>query len=222
MTSIKADPPAERQAAISEAAMKHAIILAHPARKSLNAAIAQTYRAAVERLGHEVIVRDLCAMRFDPCLHAAEIPGPQAPKFRADVLRERALLADVDVFALVYPLWFNTPPAILKGYVDRVFGMGFGFGPAFGGTEPRLTGRKLISFTTSGAPDFWMRDTGALSALQRLFDAHLGGTCGLTVVDHAHFGGMVTGITEAAFGEVMAKVRTAATAHFRAHPNRAA
>ena len=202
--------------------MKHAIILAHPSRQSLNAAIAQTYRGAVERLGGEVIVRDLYEMRFDPCLKAAEIPGPKAPVFRPDVMRERALLADVEVFALVYPLWFNAPPAILKGYVDRVFGMGFGFKPGFGGTEPALTGRKLISFTTSGAPDFWMRDTGALSALMRLFDAHLGGTCGLTVVDHAHFGGMVSDVTEAAFDEVMAKVRTVATAHFRAHPSQAA
>ena len=202
--------------------MKHAVILAHPARKSLNAAIARAYADAVEHLGHEVIVRDLYAMRFDPCLKAAEIPGPKAPVFRADVLHERERLADADVFALVYPLWFNAPPAILKGYVDRVFGMGFGFGPGFGGTEPRLTGRKLISLTTSGAPDFWMRDTGALSALMQLFDTHLGGTCGLKVLDHAHFGGMVSGITQEAFAEVMAKVRTTATAHFRAHPPRAA
>lgn len=211
-----------RQASLSESRMKHAVILAHPARKSLNAAIAKTYAEAAERLGHEVILRDLYAMRFDPCLHASEIPGPGAPRFRPDVVRERERLADVDVFALVYPLWFNAPPAILKGYVDRVFGMGFGFAPAFGGTEPGLQGRKLISFTTSGAPEFWMRDTGALSALTRLFDAHLGGTCGLTVVDHAHFGGMVSGITQEAFEEVMAKVRTTVAAHFRSHPPLAA
>lgn len=198
--------------------MKHAVIVAHPGRTSLNAAIARTYAEAVGRLGHEVVVRDLYRMRFDPCLKASEIPGPKAPVFRPDVVRERARLADVDVFALVYPLWFNGPPAILKGYIDRVFGMGFGFRPGFGGTEPALTGRQLLSFTTSGAPDFWMRDTGALSALTRLFDAHLGGTCGLTVVDHAHFGGMVSGLTEEAVGDVLAKVRTTAAAHFRPHP----
>ena len=198
--------------------MKHAIILAHPSRKSLNASIAQAYRKAVEHIGDEVIVRDLYAMRFDPCLKAAEIPGPKAPVFRPEVRRERELLADVDVFAFVYPLWFNAPPAILKGYVDRVFSMGFGFKPDFGGTSPALAGRKLISFTTSGAPDFWMRDTGALSLLMRLFDAHLGGTCGLNVVDHIHFGGMVSNINQEAVDEVLAKVRTVATAHFRAHP----
>ena len=202
--------------------MKQAIIVAHPSHRSLNAAIARAYRAAVEHLGHQVIIRDLYAIRFDPCLKAAEIPGPKNPVFRPEVRREREMLADVDVFAFVYPLWFNAPPAILKGYVDRVFGMGFGFKPDFGGTRPALTGRKLISFTTSGAPDFWMHDTGAINALMRLFDAHLAGTCGLNVVDHLHFGGMVSDLTQEAVDDVLAKVRTAATAHFRAHPSQAA
>jgi NAD(P)H dehydrogenase (quinone) len=202
--------------------MKHAVILAHPDRKSLNAEIARTYAETVERLGHQVLVRDLYAMKFDPCLKVEEIPGPELPVFRPDVLHERELLADVDVFVLVYPLWFNAPPAILKGYIDRVFGMGFGFAPAFGGTEPSLTGRKLVSFTTSGAPDFWVRDTDALNTLMRLFDSHLSGTCGLGVVDHVHFGGMVSGITQEAFEEVVAKVRTATRTHFPAHPSRMA
>jgi NAD(P)H dehydrogenase (quinone) len=198
--------------------MKHAVILAHPSRKSLNAVIAETYREAIERLGGEVILRDLYAMRFDPCLKAAEIPGPKAPRFRQDVLREREMLVDVDVFALVYPLWFNAPPAILKGYVDRVFGMGFGFQPDFGGARPALTGRRLISFTTSGAPDFWVRDTGALSALMRLFDTHLSEICGMAVVDHVNFGGMVSDITQEAVDEVLDKVRATARAHFQVHP----
>jgi NAD(P)H dehydrogenase (quinone) len=202
--------------------MKHAIILAHPSALSLNAQIALAYRDALERLGHEVLVRNLYEMQFDPCLKTSEIPGPAAPEFLADVRRERKLLADVDAFAFVYPLWFNAPPAILKGYVDRVFGMGFGFSPSFGGTEPRLTGRTLISFSTSGAPDFWMRETHALADLMRLFDAHLAGTCGLSVVDHVHFGGMVSGITPEAFNEVIAKVRSTASAHFRPHPARVA
>jgi NAD(P)H dehydrogenase (quinone) len=208
--------------AASEAAMKHAVILAHPARHSLNRAIADAYAEAIRRRGHDVVPRDLYRMRFDPRLKAGEIPGPQAPRFHADVLHERELLADVEVFAFVYPLWFNGPPAILKGYVDRVFGMGFGFAPAAGGTAPRLTGRQLISFTTSGAPDQWVRDTGALTGLTHLFDAHLAAVCGLTVIDHMHFGGMVSGLRRDAVDEVLAKVRSAAAGHFRIHPPQAA
>lgn len=187
--------------------MKHAVVLAHPASGSLNAAIAQAYAETVRGQGQTVVVRDLYAMGFDPCLKAEEIPGPGEPRFGPDVQAERAELADADAFVFVYPIWFNGPPAILKGYVDRVFGMGFGFRPAFGGTEPALTGRRLISFTTSGAPDAWMNQTGALEGLRRLFDAHLAGTTGLTVADHVHFGGMVSGITEEAFAEVIEAVR---------------
>lgn len=194
--------------------MKHAVILAHPDPKSLNASIARAYADAARGQGDEVVERDLYAMRFDPCLKASEIPGPKPPRFRADVVRERGQLSDVDVFTLIYPLWFNGPPAILKGYIDRVFSMGFGFEPAFGGTDSRLSGRQLISFTTSGAPDFWMRDTGALDALKLLFDSHLGGVCGLNVVDHVHFGGMVSGITPEAHKEVMDRVRSAVDGHF--------
>lgn len=193
--------------------MKHAVILAHPAADSLNGEIARTYAAAVRKQGHDVVERDLYAMGFDPCLKAAEIPGPGAPHFGADVVAERALLADVDVFALVYPLWFNAPPAILKGYVDRVFSMGFGFRPGFGGTEPALAGRRLISFTTSGAPDFWVKETGALETLTRLFDSHLAGVTGLEVIDHVHFGGMVSDIGHDAAEEVLSRVREAAERH---------
>jgi NAD(P)H dehydrogenase (quinone) len=163
-----------------------------------------------------VIERDLYRIGFDPCLKAAEIPGLKAPSFERDVIDERAMLEDVDVFAFVYPFWFNAPPAILKGYVDRVFSMGFGYAPVFGGTEPRLTGRRLISFTTSGAPDFWVRDTGALSGLKQVFDAHISGVCGLTVIDHVHFGGMTPGITQEAFDEVIQRVRQATADHFPA------
>lgn len=194
--------------------MKHAVILAHPSTESLNAAIAATYVAAVRRLGHEVVERDLYRMGFDPCLKAAEIPGPGAPRFEADVIAERALLKDVDVFAFVYPLWFNAPPAILKGYVDRVFSMGFGFRPGFGATEPNLAGRRMISFTTSGAPDAWVASTHALATLRAGFDDHLAGVCGLTVVDHVHNGGMVSGITPAAYRSVIASIRDAVVRHF--------
>lgn len=194
--------------------MKHAVILAHPAQQSLNREIASRYLRTARSLGHTVELRDLYAMDFDPCLKASEIPGPGAPVFGPEVQAERARLADVDVFAFVYPLWFNAPPAILKGYVDRVFSMGFGFQPTFGGTDPGLTGRKLISFTTSGAPDQWVQRTGALDHLTQAFDAHLAGVCGVTVVDHVHFGGMVTGITAEAFEEVVDTVEQSVRRHF--------
>lgn len=192
--------------------MKHAIIVAHPSRDSLTCAVAQTYADAVAGLGHQAITRDLYRLGFDPRLKISEIPGPRRPDFGADVLTERAVLADADVFVFVYPLWFNAPPAILKGYVDRVFSMGFGYEPIPGGTASLLDGKKLISFSSSGAPDAWIQGTGALTALMTLFDSHLAAVCGLTVVDHHHTGGVAPGITSEAVEEIMAAVRSATLA----------
>jgi len=194
--------------------MKHAVILAHPKPDSLTGAVAKTYAGTLRSLGEEVIVRDLYAMGFDPCLKAQEIPGPSGYQAAADVAAERQVLANVQAFAFVYPFWFNAPPAILKGYVDRIFSMGFGYVPVFGGTEPGLQGRQLISFTSSGAPDAWVAETGALDALGRVFEGHIAAVCGLTVIDHVHFGGVVPGITEEAFEDTLEAVRAAARRHF--------
>ncbi|HVI33543.1 NAD(P)H-dependent oxidoreductase [Phenylobacterium sp.] len=187
--------------------MKHAVIFAHPKPDSFTAAVAETYAEAARALGHEAVVRDLYRMGFDPCLKAEEIPTAEGYKVAADVAAERALLDDADVFAFVYPFWFNAPPAILKGYVDRVFGMGFGFEPAAGGTQALLDGRKMISFSSSGAPEDWVRETGAMAALHTLFDNHLAGVCGLTVVDHIHVGGIVPGLTPEWMSQILENVR---------------
>lgn len=168
--------------------MKHAVILAHPDPKSFNASVAGAYVSSVLALGHQVVLRDLYALDFDPRLGRRELPWKRGYAPRKDVRTERAALADADVFVFVYPLWFNTPPAILKGYVDRVFGMGFGFQASSGVSDPMLVDKKLLSFTTSGAPETWLRDTGALAALTQLFDKHLSAMCGLRVLDHVHIG----------------------------------
>ena len=168
--------------------MRHAIILSHPDPKSFNASVATAYAAAARELGHTVAVRDLYAMNFDPRLGRRELPWRRDYAPGKDVVAERAALADADVFVFVYPLWFNAPPAMLKGYVDRVLGMGFGFSPNGSISDPLLVGRKLISFSSSGAPEAWVRETGALGALSQLFDHHLSAMCGLHVLDHVHFG----------------------------------
>ena len=187
--------------------MKHTIILAHPSLDSFNAAMASTYADAVRALGDEADVRDLYRMKFDPRLAADELPW--APSFspHADVQAERLALADTGVFVFVYPLWFNAPPAMLKGYVDRVFGMGFGYEPGPGGNEPGLDGRKLVSLTSTGAPDHWVNQTGAVATLRHAFDDHLAAVCGLTVIDHINFGGIVPGIRPDAVATLLEAVR---------------
>ena len=186
--------------------MKVAVVLAHPNPESFNASIAKTCVSELLTLGHEPLLRDLYWMNFDPRLKRAEIPKDTGYEAASDVLKERRKLAAMDAFILVYPFWFNAPPAILKGYVDRVFSMDFGYAPDFGGTRPLLSGKKLLSLSTSGAPDHWVRSTGALEALMQVFDYHLGSVCGLTT-SHTHFGGIAPNLTPEAAEEVFEQAR---------------
>jgi NAD(P)H dehydrogenase (quinone) len=194
--------------------MKHAVIVSHPKAGSFNLAVARAYAAAAKAAGDEVVFRDLYRMKFDPCLRAEEIPDPEGFAPGPDIVAERDLLKDVDVFVLVYPLWFNAPPAMLVGYLDRVFGFGFGFGSGGGGNVPLLTGARLISFTSSGAPRSWLVETGAWEALRAIFDTHFAAVCGLQVLDHIHFGGLVTWTREDVVAGLLDDVREKFAAWF--------
>ncbi len=197
--------------------MQHALIVAHPNPGSFVASLAMAYGEAVEGLGQKTIMRDLYGMSFDPCLKADELPTAAGFAPRADVAGERVLLRDADVFALFYPFWLNSPPAMLKGYLERVFGMGFGYSKGSGGNEPLLRGRKLISFTASGAPAEWVKKTGALEAVRALFDDHVAAICGLQVIEHLHFGGIVPGIRGDVVMRHQQSVRDLAARQFGSH-----
>jgi len=194
--------------------MKHAIVFAHPRPNSFIATMAQAYAVTARGLGHQTEVRDLYRMEFDPVLKAQEIPDAEGFMPGRDVKAEREILGDAQVFALFYPFWYNAPPAIMKGYLERVFGMGFSYGHVTGGTRPLFVGRKLFSVTSSGAPQDWVKQTGALDAERKLFDAHFGAVCGHDVVDHVHFGGIVPGIRADFVEQCARKVRDAVKQHF--------
>ncbi len=174
--------------------MKHAVIAAHPDPGSFTLSVARLYCETVTARGQEAALHDLYAMAFDPLLRADEIPGHAGFAPRDDVRTERAALKDADVFVFVYPFWINAAPAILKGYLDRVFGLGFAYGPKGSADQPLLTGKKMLSFTSSGAPTQWVESSGAGAAERLLFDRHLAALSGLQVRDHIHFGGIVPGI----------------------------
>ena len=194
--------------------MKHAVIVAHPDVRSFTISVAQAYCEAARALGQEVLLRDLYRMNFAPCLTSEEIPKPLGFTPGEDVLDERRRLADVDVFAFVYPFWMNAQPAMLKGYIDRVFGMGFGYGATKSGNVPLLRSRKMISFTSSGAPMDWVKKSGSWDAARKLFDEHFAEVCGMEVVEHIHFGAIHAGIRDDAVAAMLDRVHSVVGASF--------
>jgi len=195
--------------------MKHAIILAHPEAESFNASVANTYAQAVRVRGHEAIVRDLYAIAFDPCLKADERPDKPGQVVHPDVAAERALLADADVFVLIYPIWLGSAPAILKGYIERVFNQGFAFEDfEVGQMRPLLTGRRLLSFTSSGSTNAWLDEAGLRLSLRYVIDGYLSRVFGLELIEHVHFPSVSPGLGERWVLENLASVRAKAAEHF--------
>lgn len=172
-----------------------AVIAAHPRKRSFTLTMAAAFAEAARAGGCAVDVRDLYRLRFDPRLRAEEIPDHLGVTVRSDVARERSAIAGADIFAFFYPLWFNATPAMMKGYVDRVFGMDFGYS-AFheGGNQPLLGGRKMVTFTSSGAPQNWVEASGAWSAMREHFDAHFAAMTGMEIIGHHNFGSVGGGM----------------------------
>ena len=193
--------------------MKHAIIFAHPNERSFTESVARTYAQEARQAGHDVVVRDLYRMKFDPLLKTDELPREQS-KPAADVADERDILAQADIFVLVYPLWLNTPPAMMKGYLERVFGFGFAYGADGQSSNPLLKGRKLLAFSSSGAPAEWVTSTGAMGAIHTLFDNYFATLCGMTVLDHVHFGQVVPGASAYFVQARLAEVKSTFQHHF--------
>lgn len=193
--------------------MKHAVIFAHPSSRSFTGSVANAYAKAAGALGHTVVLRDLYRMSFDPRLSEEELPFGDHCRPGADVIAERQLLTDVNIFAMIYPFWLNAPPAMLKGYLDRVFGYGFAYGRN-GRSEPLLQGRSLITFSSSGAPLHWVRETGAFDAIGKLFDSYFSELCGMHFLEHVHFGGIIPMIREDAVTSRLASVEETVKKHF--------
>jgi len=194
---------------------KHALIVGHPNADSFTQSAARVYQQSVEALGHTVLVRDLYGMNFDPRLQFEEIPRQTGFAPGDDIVAERALIADANVFTFFYPLWFNVPPAIITGYVQRVLSMGFGYGPVRNGANQRLLlGRSMLSFSSSGAPAEWLRSEGGWDALTNLFDDHVAEVCGMSVLDHRHFGRVLNATPACRIDAHFKEVRDTVAKHF--------
>ncbi len=135
--------------------MDFSLILAHPRPGSFNHAIAATAREAMISAGHTVHFHDLYAERFDPLLTPAELG--QEPSSDPLVLEHCRQIKQADGVVIVHPNWWAQPPAILKGWVDRVLRQGvaykFGTNDKGEGVPIGLLRAKVaMIFNTSNTP----------------------------------------------------------------------
>lgn len=174
------------------------VVLAHPDPESLNAAIAAAAAEAMAGLGHRVTLRDLYRDGFDPLLPAPEIPeGADLP---GEVAACCAELAAAEGLVLVHPNWWGMPPAVMTGYIDRVFrpGVAYRFLEGDGGEgvpAGLLKARAAVVFNTANTPE--ERERRAFGdPLERIWRDCVLGLCGVAEFHRRTFGVVCTSTPE--------------------------
>lgn len=193
------------------AAIRHVVVLGTPSASSFTHAVADAYCAAVRECGQEAIVRDLYAMQFNPLLGATERSTRPGHALLPDVAAELALLKGAAVIVLVYPLWVGMPPAIIKGYIDRVLGAGFcAPDPASGAQASLLRGKRLLGFSASASTRPWLEEQGQWASIRQGIDSYLASVFGLVDGGHVHFDAIVDGVADHYVRECLTTARETA------------
>jgi len=135
--------------------MNISVILAHPSQGSFNHAIAHTVDEALRDNRYTVFFHDLYAEGFDPILPAYEIP--KGVGLDPSIRKHCEEIAIADGIVIVHPNWWGQPPAILKGWVDRVIrpGVAYGFEEDDSGEGVPvglLKATSALVFNTSNTP----------------------------------------------------------------------
>ncbi|MCY1003619.1 NAD(P)H-dependent oxidoreductase [Myxococcus sp. MISCRS1] len=160
------------------------IVVAHPEEKSLTHGIAARIGAAVEGAGHTFELADLSAEGFDPRFSEADLAVHRRQETPPrDVLVEQARIDRADTLVLVYPVYWWSMPALLKGWIDRVFSNGWAFD--FGlntGLEKKLRHLKVHLVAIAGADLRTYARHGYFGAMKTQIDHGIFDYCGAKVV----------------------------------------
>lgn len=195
--------------------MKHLVVLAHPRNPSFTRSVCDTYCDAVQALGHTIVLRDLYAMRFNPVADADEARTRPTADPAPDVRLEMDHLVAADVVTFIAPVWWIAPPAILKGWLDRVLrggGFAYGYGPA--GPHGSLKGKHGLVFTSSGSTEPEFESSGKLDAIRVMWGPGTVEFCGIRLLQHLHFGPVGSRSTPERVAGYLQQVRDCVRQHF--------
>ncbi|MBA3478370.1 MAG: NAD(P)H-dependent oxidoreductase [Lautropia sp.] len=168
--------------------MRCLLILAHPRRDSLCGALFNAFAAGAREAGVTCRELILSEMSFDSSVHTA---SPEQQPLEPDLVQAQDDIAWAEHLVFVYPTWWGTFPALLKGFLDRVMTPGFAFRHGAPNTwEKLLAGRTVDLITTMDTPPLIYRFVYRAPGSQALARATLG-YCGLRTARIHAFGPVV-------------------------------
>jgi NAD(P)H dehydrogenase (quinone) len=170
------------------------VLLSHPRPGSFNHALAEACAATLRALEHRVRFHDLDAEGFDPVLRASELASDAA--LDGAVARHCREIAEADGIVIVHPNWWGQPPAVMKGWIDRVLRAGVAYrfleGDAGEGVPVGLLrARAAVVLNTSNTEP--AREAAAFGdPLDALWRRCIFGLCGVAEVERRTFSVVVT------------------------------
>ncbi|MDX2003863.1 MAG: NAD(P)H-dependent oxidoreductase [Meiothermus sp.] len=155
------------------------IVYAHPNPNSFNAAMREVAVGALSRAGHSILTSDLYAMHFNPVLSARELAGDHHA-----LKAEMSKVHRADMLLFQFPDWWYGMPAIMKGWVDRVFAQGFAYDEGQEFEKGLLRGKKAMISMTVGYPKSYYAQAPQRDLMRVLEPIHYGyfAYCGLEVL----------------------------------------
>lgn len=195
--------------------MRISIILGHPSPGSFNHAIADIAARTLLHCGHEVRVHDLYREQFPPLFSPTELQK-DAPLDPA-VARHCAEIAEADGIIIVHPNWWGMPPAILKGWIDRVLRQEVAYrfvanDQGEGVPLGLLKARSALVFNTANTPDDRERAVFG-DPLETLWKKCVFDLCGVRNVHRRTFTVVITS-TPQQRAEWLAEVSATVASHF--------
>lgn len=167
--------------------MKYLVVYAHPNPKSFNHAIKEAVVEELSIAGKETSVRDLYALDFNPVLKGEDFIALKKGTVLNDVKEEQKYISSSDIIVFVSPLWWTGLPAILKGYIDRVFSIGFAYAITETGISGLLKDKKAVMITTTGTPYDIYEASGMFNSIKQTIDGGIFNFCGVEVIEHKYF-----------------------------------
>jgi len=170
---------------VGKNAMRILTVFAHPNRNSFSGALLVGFLAGLDEARHEIEVADLYAEGFDPRFRSpdfAQFTGGPAD-MPDDVRTEQERVNRSEAIAFVFPVWWWSFPAMLKGWIDRVWCQGWAYDFTIGRSRGLLTLKKAILLCPAGSSGGVYRRYGYQEAMRRSIDMGVLGYCGIDDVE---------------------------------------
>lgn len=167
---------------------RHLIIRAlHRDTSFLSQGVDRLQEKLLEDRENTVEIRDLYELQFNPVLTTEDFEALKSGHLPEDIRREQDHITRADFIWVVFPIWWTSMPAVLKGYIDRVFLSGFAY--KMEGDRPvgLLTNKKVAILNSMGMSREEYKASGMFDALALTIDKGVFEFAGMEVVAHRYY-----------------------------------